>query len=71
MDRETLVDAIKQGPVRITMNDGRTFDVPSLEFATVDSMAAYVLTKTDDNKYRARILSLVTMVSIEPLVDAA
>lgn len=52
------------------MNDGRTFDVPSIEFVTADDIAAHVVTKSDDGKYRARILSLVTMVSIATPVDS-
>jgi hypothetical protein len=67
MDRETLLDAIKQGPVRVHMNDGRSFEIPSMEFAIVDSIAAHVLIKEPDGKYRARILSLVCMTEIEKL----
>ncbi len=71
MDRETLVDAIADGPVRIFMNDGRSFDVPSPEFAIVDTTAAHILTKDSDGKLRARILSLVCMTSVERIDTAA
>jgi len=33
MDRETLVKAIKAGPVMITMNDGSEYVIRSSEFA--------------------------------------
>ena len=65
MDRETLLDAIKEGSVRIHMNDGRNFDIPSAEFALVDSTAAHVLIKNSHGRFRARILSLVCMTQIE------
>lgn len=70
MDRETLIKAAKVGPIRITMNDGRVFDVPSIVFITADDIAAHVVTQSVDSKYRATYLSLVTMVSIESLVDS-
>lgn len=67
MDRDTLVAAIKAGAIRVHMNDGRSFEILSPEFAIVDSIAAHVLTRDDDGKYRARILALVRMVEIEHL----
>ncbi len=67
MDRETLMDAIHEGPVRVTMNDGQAFLIPSSEFAIVDETAAHVLTKEGHGKYRARILALVCMTHIEKL----
>ena len=70
MDRETLIQAAKAGPIRVTMNDGRVFDIPSIEFVTADDIAAHVVTKSADGRYRAKILSLVTMVSIESLEDS-
>ena len=70
MDRETVINAAKVGPIRITMNDGRVFDVPSIEFITADDIAAHVVTRSVDGKYRTIYLSLVTMVSIESLVDS-
>lgn len=30
MDRETLLQAIELGPVRVTMNNGSTFDIDRL-----------------------------------------
>jgi hypothetical protein len=71
MDRETLTDAIKEGPVRVAMNDGSVYEIPSHEFAIVDQTAAHILTKADDGKYRAKILALVCMVSIEKFQPSA
>ncbi len=70
MDRETLMQAIIAGPIRVTMNTGQEFEIPSRDHAIVDSTAAHVLTKDKDGKYRARILALVCMVSIEKLEPA-
>ncbi len=70
MDRETLVDAIKSGPVRVTMNDGAKFIIRGPEFAIVDEIAAHVLIEREDGKMKARILSLVTMTEIEHLEAA-
>lgn len=71
MDRETLNDAIQGGPIRVTNNTGQSFEIPSRDHAIVDSIAAHVLTKDADGKYRARILALVCMVSIEKLEPSA
>ena len=71
MDRETLNDAIQGGPIRVTMNTGQSFEIPSRDHAIVDSIAAHVLTKDADGKYRARILAIVCMVSIEKLEPSA
>ena len=67
MDRVTLVEAIKRGPVRVTMNDGSQFEIPSLEFCAVGDIAAYVLLRGEDGKLRPRHLALVCMVQIEEL----
>jgi len=71
MDRESLMEVIRKGPVRITMNSGDTFEVPGIEFAIVDETAAYVLRRAADGKLRAAILPLVTMSVVEPIAEAA
>ena len=65
MDRQTMVAALEQGPIYVSMNDGTTHKVMS---AVVDDVAAHVLTDTKDSdgKWRAKILSLVTITSIAP-----
>lgn len=67
MDRQTLLEAVKRGPVRVTMNDGSKYEIPSLEFCAVGDIAAYVLLRGEDGKLRARHLALVCMVEIEEL----
>lgn len=67
MDRQTLLESVKKSPVRITMNDGSHYEILSTEMAVVDEIAAHVLYRDSDGKYRTRILALVCMVSIEPL----
>ncbi len=71
MDREELNELIKQGPVRIKMNNGETYDVPSIEFAVVGDIAAAVLVRGEDNKLRTKHLTLVTMCSVESLSTEA
>ncbi len=71
MDRKTLLDLIKAGPIRITMNDGSQHLAESIEMACVDDIAAHVLYKDpEDGKYRSHYLSLVCMVRVEPLSPA-
>ncbi len=53
------------------MKTGQTYEIPSREHAIIDSIAAHVLTKDADGKFRTRILALVCMVSIEKLAAAA
>ncbi|MEM8944813.1 MAG: hypothetical protein AAGD11_06480 [Planctomycetota bacterium] len=67
MDREELTSLIKKGPVRILMNDGNSYKVPSAEFALVSDIAAYKLYRADDGKMRTMVLPLVTMSGVEPL----
>lgn len=71
MDREELMKIIREGPVRITMNDGRSFEVPGPETAVVSDIAASVLYQANDGKYRTIHLPLVTMTSVEPLGTGA
>jgi hypothetical protein len=68
MDRKTLIDAIKRGPVKVHMNDGSSFLIPSMEFAIVSDISAHILYRdVEDGKYRAHILALVCMGRIEEL----
>jgi len=72
MDRETLMRAIKTGPVMVTMNDGSQHIIRSSEFAIVDDIAAHVLPESPtDGKLRSEILSLVCMVRIQHLSEQA
>ncbi len=67
MDREELTLLISQGPIRIRINDGRAYEVAGPEFATVSDIAASILYRADDGKYRHMYLPLVTMSGVEPL----
>jgi len=71
MDREELNDWIRQGPIRITMNSGDTVDILQREMVTVGSMAAAVLVKGEDGKYRHHLYPLVTMSKVEQLEPAS
>jgi hypothetical protein len=71
MDKEELDRWIRLGPIRITMNSGDTVEIRNREFVTVSSIAAVVLVKCDDGKYRHQIYPLVTMSRIDQLEPAA
>ena len=64
MDRQTFEAAWNNGPVVVTMNDGSKRQIVD---AVVDDISAHVLTPDadPDGKRRAKILSLVAIVSIE------
>lgn len=66
MDRDELVNLIRQGPVRVRMNNGDIYDIPDREFGVVGDLHAAVLVRDDDGLLRARVLSLVCMCSAEP-----
>jgi len=69
MHREELTELIRQGPVRVKMNNGDTFEIPSSEFATVSDISAAVLVR-DDGRLIHRHLSLVCICSAEVLPSA-
>lgn len=71
MDREELNEWIRSGPIRITMNSGDTVDITNPELVTVSSMAAVVLVKCENAKYRHHIYPLVAMSKIEQLEPAS
>ena len=70
MDRDTLNTAISDGPIRITMNDGSTYDIQDQKLMLVDATTAYVLQRASDGRLRAVWLSLVCMVKVERLLTA-
>lgn len=71
MDREELNEWIRSAPIRITMNSGGTIDITNPELVTVSSMAAVVLVRCEDGKYRHQIFPLVTMSKVEQLEPAS
>lgn len=60
------MDLIRNGPVRLRMNNGDEYIIPNSEFAIVDDMNAYILVKKDDGRLKSRLLSLVCICSAEP-----
>lgn len=71
MDRETLLQAIEHGPVRVTMNDGSSYDIESLRDVAVDSTTCYLKRRASDDRYRAIWLALVCMTKVEQLSTVA
>lgn len=71
MDREELNELIRLGPVRITMNSGDSVDILNREMVSVSSMAAAVLVKGADGKFRHHLYPLVTMSKVESLAPAS
>ena len=71
MDRATLINAIDDGPVRVHMNDGASYDIPDHKSVLVDSSIAYVLHRRTDGTLGAVWLSLVCMTKVERIEIAA
>jgi len=71
VDREELNEWIRLGPIRITMNSGDTVDIMNRELVMVSSMAAVVLVRCEDGKYRNKVYPLVTMSKVEQLEPAS
>lgn len=71
MDRDTLLRAIKYGPVRVTMNDGSFYEIDGLRDVAVDSTTCYLMRRQTDGRYRAIWLALVCMTKIEQLQIAS
>ena len=71
MDRDTLIRAIDEDPVRVTMNDGSYSDIADHQSALVDSTICYVLVRADDGRYKAVWLSLACMVKAERIKTVA
>jgi len=69
MDREAIEDMLDQLPLRITMNDGRSFVVASQRGIALSDLDAYVLFRSEDGRLRGVHLPYVTMAGVE--VNAA
>jgi hypothetical protein len=65
MDRETIENMLDQMPLRITINDGRSFVVESERGIALSDLDAYVLYRSDDGKLRGIHLPYVTMAGVE------
>lgn len=73
MDRDEIIELLKRGPIRVTMNDGSEHVIPAYgERALVSSLSIHVLYQDEsDGKWRFHILSLLGMVRAEELESAA
>ena len=73
MDRDELVTMLRNGPVRVTMNDGSQYVIPPIgENSMVSSLSVHVLYQDEkDSKWRFHVLSLLTMVRAEEMESAA
>jgi len=67
MDRETLLQAVREGPVEVSMNDGQKLIIPGAEFCVVDDIAAHVLYRAEDGSWKTKIASLVCMATVTPI----
>lgn len=67
MDRETLRRLLDASPIRILMNDGKSYTIDDPRQAIVDNISCYTLYRDEDGKLRTMILPLVTMSGVEPL----
>jgi hypothetical protein len=70
MDREELTNLARQGPIRIRMKDGCSYDVPNIEQILISDISASVLYRHADGKLRHVHLPLVAMSGVEPLTSA-
>jgi len=72
MDRDEINAFLSRGPIRVTMNDGSQFVIPSNDRTLVSSISVHVLYQDEsDGKWRFHILSLLSMVRAEELKNAA
>ena len=67
MDRETLMNTVRQGPVEVSMNDGQKLTIPGVEFCVVDDIAAHILYRAEDGSLKTKIAALVCMTTITPI----
>ncbi len=67
MDRDTLMEAIRQGPIEVSMNDGQKLIIRGVEFCVVDDIAAHILYRAEDGSWKTKIAALVCMATIAPL----
>lgn len=77
IDRQELTALIAEGlspyshGCSYSYKGGRGYEVPGPEFATVSDIAAAVLYRGEDGKYRHIHLPLMTMSGVEPLEASA
>lgn len=60
---------LRRTPIRIRMNNGDTYEVPSPEFAIVGDFSMSVLTR-DDGRLLNKILALINISEITELQES-
>jgi hypothetical protein len=69
MEPDELRDWIRRCPVRIRMNSGDTYEVPSPEFALVSDYSVAILTR-ENGRMLNRLLSLMNISEVCELSSA-
>ena len=70
VDREELIEWMKEGTVRITMNSGDHADLLAGETALVTSMAVHAMVRSDDGMLRMKVYPLIASSVAEVLSQA-
>lgn len=64
------MEAVRQGPIEVSMNDGQKLTIPGIEFCIVDDIAAHILYRAEDGSWKTKIAALVCMTTFTPLESA-
>jgi hypothetical protein len=70
MEPDEMKDWLRRCPIRIRMNTGDTYDVPSPEFALVSDYSVAVLTR-DNGRMLNRLLALMNISEVIDLSESA
>jgi hypothetical protein len=70
MEPEEVKAWLRRSPIRIRMNNGDTYDLPSAEFAIVGDFSMSVLTR-DNGRMLNKILALINISEITELQESA
>jgi hypothetical protein len=70
MEPDEVRTWLRRSPVRIRMNNGDTYDIPSHEFALVGDYSVVVLTR-DSGRMLNKILALVNISEISEIEQSA
>jgi hypothetical protein len=70
MEPDEVRTWLRRTPIRIRMNNGDTYEVPSPEFAIVGDFSMSVLTR-DNGRLLNKILALINISEITELQESA
>jgi hypothetical protein len=70
MEPDEMKDWLRRCPIRIRMNSGDTYDVPSPEFALISDYSVAVLTR-DNGRMLNHLLALVNISEVIDLSESA